>query len=396
MNIFGSDNRIQCYPGSDVALGTRWLAYATLEITDEGVDEPITTLEIAQGVGYRAAEMLKDSVVAISSYKGSEEGAPPVNPEETDKEKLLAQAAGTVAIYDVVDDRIVLRIKCHREAISHIAFDQSGTLLCVASVSGMSLNVIKLTSTVVQEHGKKRTQVTGVLLYRLIRSVYTAGNITQVSFTSDSKWVAVCTAKGTTHLFPINPDGKPVTTRTHTPLGETASPSFTIDDDDVITPDTQQIYALNRIKFSAEGEACSFACDFVPGRSRKILLVNPRGSLVQYQLQPIRSVGADNKAVLKLETAPEQEWDINRKLNMLEVHGDFTSLEALTNSRSSPVVHSENHWASYCENKTFDTKFLEKKKVMITQRVLFHFQTYDEEGGEDLAESVIMHPKAPA
>ena len=40
--------------------------------------------------------------------------------------------------------------------------------------------------------------------------------VQDISFSSDSRWVAVSTLKGTTHVFPISPYGGEPTVRTHT------------------------------------------------------------------------------------------------------------------------------------------------------------------------------------
>ena len=37
-----------------------------------------------------------------------------------------------------------------------------------------------------------------------------------IAFSPDSRWVAVSTLRGTTHIFPITPYGGPIGVRTHT------------------------------------------------------------------------------------------------------------------------------------------------------------------------------------
>ena len=304
---------------------------------------------------------------------------PTISPE---KQELLTKTAGNLAIYDLVEDKILIKIKCHKEPIGFIAFDKTETLLCTASISGLYVNVIKLHSTVKRKDGKKTIKLTAQLLYRLHRG-QTTGKITDIRFTSDSKWVAVCTAKGTTHLFPINLDGKPVTTRTHTPLGEKViNDSFNFDD--TITTQSQQIYAKSRLKFSSDFDFLphSFCCEFIPGKSRKILLITPQGLLQQYQLEPKRVYDHDGNAELKLETIPELEWDINRKLNMQIVRADFNNLLHDHHQNNQ----NDTNWASYSESQTCNFKLLEANKVMISKRILFHFQYYDDDPN-DLSET---------
>lgn len=43
----------------------------------------------------------------------------------------------------------------------------------------------------------------------------TTAKIQDIQFSSDSRWVAVSSLRGTTHLFPITPYGGPIGLRTH-------------------------------------------------------------------------------------------------------------------------------------------------------------------------------------
>ena len=397
INVINNQSRITCFPDSAVSLGSRWLAYATLDTANEMLDQPISTIDVAKDVGIRVASTLASTYsLAVSAYMGTED-IPATPASEKEKQKLLKEAEGTVAIYDVVDNVILYKIKAHKEAISHLAFDDSGTLLCTASISGNSLNIIRLHSTVNWESGKKRISLTGTHLYTLYRG-HTSATISSIKFTCDSKWVAVQTGKGTTHLFAVNPEGGEVNTRTHPPLAEKSS-SCSLGDTKYNDkkPEMYIIYALARLHQTEDAQRGPFHCSFIPGRSRKLLTTSPNGTLTQNQLQPVRSMDSENNTILTLNIVPEQEWDINRKLNMLEVNGNFTSIAKLTNQmgglKSPQGDSTQNQWASYSETNTFDANTSEAKKVLVTKRPLFQLQSYDEEGGVDLAETVLMFPK---
>lgn len=43
----------------------------------------------------------------------------------------------------------------------------------------------------------------------------TTAKIQDIQFSSDSRWVAVSSLRGTTHIFPITPYGGPIGLRTH-------------------------------------------------------------------------------------------------------------------------------------------------------------------------------------
>lgn len=314
--------------------------------------------------------------------------------------KALEEAAGTIAIYDLVSAKIVYRVKAHKEPVSYLCFNPSGTILTTASVSGNSVNIIRMKSSITLEAGRKESCVTGSSLYSLSRG-HTNATITQVRFTSDSHWVAVRTSKGTTHLFPINPEGGEVNTRTHPPLGEVVPSEPTLKSQPLLAAsnmgEARVQYALNRLRLTNEGNETadygSFGFAFLPGNSRKILQFSPSGTLTQFQLEPVRTYDGNNIPVLSLSVVPQQEWNLNRKLSSSRMRADFTSEEKLTRVIPSPVNQSENFWASFSEICTYDLKLLERKKVLISQRVLFHFQSYDEEQGEDLAQSVMIYPK---
>merc|ERR1712137_90938 len=401
MNVFGDKNRIVCYPNSAMALGSRWLAFATMEESLDSIDEPISTIEVAKDVGFRVASTLMSTYdLAVSTYMGKNEVEFSPPPSVKERKKALDDAAGTIAIYDLVSDRIVYRVKAHKEPVSYLCFNPSGTILSTASVSGNSVNIIRMKSSITLESGRKESCVSGSSLYSLYRG-HTNAIITQVRFTSDSHWVAVRTSKGTTHLFPINPEGGEVNTRTHPPLGEVISAEAALKSQPLLASsnveEARVQYALNRLRLTNEGNESadygSFQFAFLPGNSRKILQFNPSGTLTQFQLEPVRTYDGNNIPVLSLSVAPQQEWNLNRKLSSSRMRADFSSEEKLTRTIPSPVNRSENFWASFSEICTYDLKLLERKKVLISQRVLFHFQSYDEEQGEDLAQSVMIYPK---
>merc|ERR1712137_530921 len=401
MNVFGDQNRIICYPNSAMALGSRWLAFATVEESLDSIDEPISTIEVAKDVGFRVASTLMSTYdLAVSTYMGKNEVEFSPPPSVKERKKALDDAAGTIAIYDLVSDRIVYRVKAHKEPVSYLCFNPSGTILSTASVSGNSVNIIRMKSTITLEAGRKESCVSGTSLYSLYRG-HTNATITQVRFTSDSHWVAVRTSKGTTHLFPINPEGGEVNTRTHPPLGEVISAEAALKSQPLLASsnveEARVQYALNRLRLTNEGNESadygSFQFAFLPGNSRKILQFNPSGTLTQFQLEPVRTYDGNNIPVLSLSVAPQQEWNLNRKLSSSRMRADFSSEEKLTRTIPSPANRSENFWASFSEICTYDLKLLERKKVLISQRVLFHFQSYDEEQGEDLAQSVMIYPK---
>lgn len=98
----------------------------------------------------------------------------------------------------------------HGEPLSALHFDPSGVLLFTADRLGHNFHLFHL-----MPHPGGPTFGSVQHLYTLHRGDTTA-KIQDVAFSLDSRWVAVSTLRGTTHIFPITPYGGPITRRTHT------------------------------------------------------------------------------------------------------------------------------------------------------------------------------------
>ena len=75
-----------------------------MEESGDSLDDPISTIEIAKDVGFRVASTLKSTYsLAVSTYMGSEQEVF-LPPSEKEREQLLEERAGTIAVYDLVSD----------------------------------------------------------------------------------------------------------------------------------------------------------------------------------------------------------------------------------------------------------------------------------------------------
>lgn len=96
------------------------------------------------------------------------------------------------------------------EPVACVQFNANGSMLLTAGTSGQHFDVFLLLP-----HPGAPSLGAVQHLYSLQRGT-TVARIQSVSFALDSRWVAVSTVNGTTHIFPITPYGGPVNVRTHT------------------------------------------------------------------------------------------------------------------------------------------------------------------------------------
>lgn len=96
---------------------------------------------------------------------------------------------------------IIAHFRPHTHPVSCLTFNQAGTLLMSASKQGHTFHIFSiLTNTV---HGNASH------LYSLSRGI-TDAQVVDCQFSVDSTWCAITTARGTTHVYAINPyGGKP-------------------------------------------------------------------------------------------------------------------------------------------------------------------------------------------
>lgn len=95
------------------------------------------------------------------------------------------------------------------ENVSYLAFNCSGDLLLTAGDSGTEFHIFSILP-----HPLNPAMGAVHHLYTLYRGA-TPALIIGVKFSSDSRWVAVSSNHGTTHVYPVTPYGGPVTVRTH-------------------------------------------------------------------------------------------------------------------------------------------------------------------------------------
>ncbi|XP_014484326.1 PREDICTED: uncharacterized protein LOC106749423 isoform X2 [Dinoponera quadriceps] len=218
-----------CYasPGPNpnpVALGTRWLAYSERKLIParrssggcegEGVQSyTATVLYAAKSLG-KGLRGLGETVA--SSLTGNSVSPMAVNSTGSD-----VTQPGVVTILDLqaakeekeLDDAnietVIAHFTAHSDAIVAMTFDLTGALLMTADRRGHDFHVFRI-----QPHPGGPTLAAVHHLYILHRGDTTA-KVQDMVFSSDTRWAAVSTVRGTTHVFPVAPYGGLVGVRTH-------------------------------------------------------------------------------------------------------------------------------------------------------------------------------------
>ena len=218
-----------CYPPSSspysnpVALGSRWLAYAEKRLLSihrcgggfegEGIQSYTATVihaakSLTKGLREFGETFLTGQRNVSSSPSASSQQGP--QPGVVTVIDLEGVARGEVNLRDDVDGVVAHFVAHANQAISYLAFDPSGTLLFTADRQGHNFHIFRLHPA---PCGNRQSAVHH--LYTLYRGDTTA-RVQDVAFATDSRWVAVTTMRGTTHVFPISPYGGSVGVRTHT------------------------------------------------------------------------------------------------------------------------------------------------------------------------------------
>ncbi|XP_026675681.1 breast carcinoma-amplified sequence 3 homolog [Diaphorina citri] len=214
-----------CYPSpgikcNPVSLGSRWLAFADRRLLSlcrsyggyegEGsVSYTATVLQAAKSLGKGLREL---SGTVANSLTGTGH----VNSFDSNTQDGLCP--GIVTVLDMEcksgenkkEGSIVSHFVAHTTPIVALSFDPTGLLLLTAEKRGHKFNVFRIEPS---KAGPSHASVHH--LYILHRGDTTA-RVQDITFSSDSRWVAVSSLRGTTHVFPITMYGGGIGLRTHT------------------------------------------------------------------------------------------------------------------------------------------------------------------------------------
>ena len=104
---------------------------------------------------------------------------------------------------------VIAHFQAHQDPICALEFNNNGRLLVTADSLGQYFNIYQINA-----NAYKSTRTVVKHLYSLYRGD-TSAKVRNICFSGDSRWLAISTKRGTTHIFPLNPYGGPVNMRTH-------------------------------------------------------------------------------------------------------------------------------------------------------------------------------------
>lgn len=213
-------------PNNPLALGDRWLAYADKKLNpskrssggceSEGVTSYTATVLHAAKSLSKGLRGLGESVAhSLAGGRSTSQSPSPPNAD--------LQQPGVVTILDIEDnedednqdcedpcDPIVAHFIAHSEAIIALKFDPSGMLLVTADRRGHDFHVFRI-----NPHPCGPSLASVHHLYILHRGDTTA-KVQDIAISGDSRWAAVSTLRGTTHVFALSAYGGACGVRTHT------------------------------------------------------------------------------------------------------------------------------------------------------------------------------------
>lgn len=221
------------HPGiNPIALGTNWLAYTDQKLVS--MYQSLGGVETAGAPSYTATmlyaaksltkglkglgETVASSITGHRVSSNNETTTPPasepgivtiVNLSElkSGEFSLSEGNVGTGSSQSAVLAHFVAHM--HHPVLT-MNFDPSGMLLVTADKEGHDFHVFRI-------HPHPLGSSMGAVhhLYVLHRGD-TGAKVQNISFAPDSRWVAVSTLRGTTHIFPLTPYGGAISVRTHT------------------------------------------------------------------------------------------------------------------------------------------------------------------------------------
>ena len=381
-----------------VALGSRWIAYPgnqpivngrNVSSTQVSASDKLVEVakdvakDLASGLYYFGKKTLQDYIYTDNtttttnnnninyndntSTSTASSNSSNANNSQESTEVYNSEYAGTVIVYDIFSGKIVAHFQAQSQAISAMAFDPTGTLLVTSSIEGHNFHVFKIGNNSTSASTTGTTNSTSASsgisnhshLYKLQRGL-TNATILDISFSPDSRYIAITTTRGTTHIFAISPIGGNVTIYSHLKQVNKTGAEHILNPDTISSSTPIVQTALYRIKtatleelINPKSNICisSFASSSLGGD--KLYVVSQCGNLIQYQLFPQKSsiVNSDFETSISLELNVDAtyEWDVARHTKWSEIQ---TPYQKINNNKEEDIDKKDKEndiWLSQVE-----------------------------------------------
>jgi len=286
---------VQCH---SFALGHRWLAYNL-----PPQQAPLTVAHSVSGLisgDKQLPDMVRDGVhyLAQVSQKTLDHVLMPSHEGVEQAVAATTTHSGIVSIRDGATRAVIAQFEDHTEAVDMMAWDPSGLQLVTAAALGHRILVHRALlnadrALLMHEPGEGLALGSVIFqhLYTFSRG-YTPAVISGMALSDDGEFVAVSSAKGTTHVFQLPPPGEAPALRGGL---------------EMIAPKPIQLNVCCRVKLGSvllqEGliPQCAFlATRRVGSTAPRMYIVTRAGALALYSL-PADAVNEERQAVLKKE-----------------------------------------------------------------------------------------------
>jgi len=256
-------------------------------------------------------------------------------------------------LHDENQNWIVAHFQAHHESIYALEFNHNGRLLVTADALGQYFNVFQL-----NVNPCKCTRTVVKHLYALYRGD-TNAKVRNISFSPDSRWLAVSTKRGTTHIFPLNSYGGPVNARTHSKpyvVNRTSKHQRTAgfaDQDEFLPPDSS--HPLHHLQQQQQHYEVSHSAPIVINNNPKLksliepFVISTYGQLKQPNVNStFQSSVISSNAYSGLLMAAHQTNQPTVVSNMAAISGSNLAASALTSA--AMVTENVSNFASNTTN----------------------------------------------